>query len=109
MGNGVGVIEPSLADNAIRFFERTNRRGSANSRQDEQDLQDGFRRRPTGAIDSFQLNPSSLLHPDHPVHPVENGFGAGKPDSVPHLAMLWSLFLSGRLATDPAGRAACAT
>jgi hypothetical protein len=37
------------------------------------------------------------------------GFGAGKPDSVLHLAVLRSLFLSGRLATVPASGAACAT
>jgi hypothetical protein len=35
----------------------TNAATKANGRQDEQDLHDGFCRRATGAIDSFQLNP----------------------------------------------------
>src|SRR5687768_8442835 len=52
---------------------------------------------------------SGLRFPVSGFRSQKVGFRAGKPDSVPHLAVLWSLFLSGRLAADPASGAACAT
>ena len=42
---------------ALIFRSRGLRRSQSKRRQDEQDLQDGFCLRPTGAMHLFQLNP----------------------------------------------------